>query len=258
MTAVPTANPRVVSIRCAMRHWIWIAVLCVSAAPVFAQAGENATLPLPPKLPPPGDGIPDLNGVWELPYTPDLERPFGGALPFTPLGADKYKTHLGGDDPHGYCQPTGPTRAFHSPFPFQLVQSAGMTVVLFEIDHNFRRIFTDGRPHPKDLDTTWYGDSIGHYEGSRLIVDTIGISDRSWLDTAGHQHSDKLHVTEVFEKTGPDSFTWTAAYDDPVYFTKPWSITLTAKRQKYDIMEMICTDNNQDIPHYITSKPKPQ
>jgi hypothetical protein len=126
-----------------------------------------------------------------------------------------------------------------------------MTVVLFEIDHNFRRIFTDGRPHPKDLDTTWYGDSIGHYEGNKLIVDTIGIS-------AGHQHSDKLHVTEAFEKTGPDSFTWTVTYNDPVYFTKPWSITLTAKRQKYDIMEMICTDNNQDIPHYITSKPKPQ
>lgn len=246
-----------------MRHLIWISVfvvvsLCLTSAPAFAQAGENATLPLPPKFPPPGDGIPDLNGVWEMPYTPDLERPFGGALPFTPLGADKYKTHLGGDDPHGYCQPTGPTRAFHSPFPFQLVQSAGMTVVLFEIDHNFRRIFTDGRPHPKDLDTTWYGDSIGRYEGNKLIVDTIGISDRSWLDTAGHQHSDKLHVTEVFEKTGPDSFTWTAAYDDPVYFTKPWSITLTAKRQKYDIMEMICTDNNQDIPHYITSRPKPQ
>ena len=133
-----------------------------------------------------------------------------------------------------------------------------MTVVLFEIDHNFRRIFTDGRTHPKDLDTTWYGDSIGHYEGNKLIVDTTGISDRSWLDTAGHQHSDKLHVTEVFEKTGPDAFTWNVTYNDPVYFTKPWSITLTAKRQKYDIMEMICTENNQDIPHYITSKPKPQ
>jgi hypothetical protein len=118
----------------------------------------------------------DFNGVWELPYTPDLSRAFGGPLPFTPLGEEKYKTHLGGDDPHGFCQPTGPTRAFHSPFPFQLVQSAGMTVVLFEIDHNFRRIFTDGRDHPKDLDTTWYGDSIGHYEGNKLTVDTIGIS----------------------------------------------------------------------------------
>jgi hypothetical protein len=48
--------------------------------------------------------------------------------------------------------------------------------------------------------------------------------DRSWLDTAGHQHSDKLHVSEAFAKTGPDTITWTATFDDPVYFTKPWTI----------------------------------
>jgi hypothetical protein len=237
--------------------WVSALTLAMCAALAMVAAAQNATLPLPPKMPPPGPDMPDFNGVWELPYTPDLERPFKGPLPLTPFGADKYKTHLGGDDPHGYCQPTGPTRAFHSPFPFQLVQSAGMLVVLFEIDHNFRRIFTDGRPHPQDLDLTWYGDSIGHYEGNKLLVDTIGISERSWLDTAGHQHSDKLHTTEVFEKTGPDTYTWTVTYNDPVYFTKPWSVTLAAKRQKYDIMEMICMDNNQDMPHYITSKPKP-
>ena len=231
--------------------WSW------ACAPAFAQAGDNAELPLPPQAPPPGSGIPDFNGVWQAPYTPDLSRPYGGPLPFTPLGADKFKSHLGGDDPHGYCQPTGPSRAFHSPFPFEIVQSAGMLTVLFEIDHTFRRIFTDGRPHPKDQDITWYGDSIGHYEGNALHVDTTGVSDRSWLDTAGHQHSDKLHITETFTKTGPDAIKWTVTYDDPVYFTKPWSISLDMKRQKYDIMEMICTDNNQDMPHYITSKPKP-
>jgi hypothetical protein len=234
-----------------------VAALCAIAVPAFGQAGENATLPLPPNPPPPGNGLPDFNGVWQMPYTPNLERPYGGALPFTPLGADKYKSHLGGDDPHGYCQPTGPTRAFHSPFPFEIVQSAGMITVLFEIDHTFRRIFTDGRGHPKDQDTTWYGDSVGNYDGNTLRVDTTGISERSWLDTAGHQHSDKLHVTETFTKTGPDTVKWTATYDDPVYFTKPWSVSLDMKRQKYDIMEMICTDNNQDMPHYITSRPKP-
>lgn len=228
------------------------------AALAFGQAGENATLPLPPNPPPPANGISDLNGVWQMPYTPNLERAYGAALPFTALGAEKYKTHLGGDDPHGFCQPTGPTRAFHSPFPFQIVQSAGMLTVLFEIDHTFRRIFTDGRAHPKDQDTTWYGDSIGHYEGNSLYVDTTGISDRSWLDTAGHQHSDRLHVTEVFTKTGPDTILWKVTYDDPVYFTKPWGVSLEMKRQKYDIMEMICTDNNQDMPHYITSKGKAQ
>ena len=225
--------------------------MCIAAA---GQASDNATLPLPPQAPPPGAGIPDLNGVWQAPYTADLSRAFGAALPFTAFGAEQFKNHLGGDDPHGFCQPTGPTRAFHSPFPFEIIQTAGMTTVLFEIDHTFRRIFTDGRPHPKGQDTTWYGDSIGRYEGNSLVVDTNGVSERSWLDTAGHQHSDKLHITESFAKMGPDIIQWTVTYDDTVYFTKPWSITLDMKRQKYDIMEMICTDNNQDIPHYITSK----
>jgi hypothetical protein len=231
-------------------------VFCVVRAIAAGQAGDNATLPLPPQIPAPGNGIPDLNGVWQAPYTPDLARAYGAALPFTPFGAEQFKNHLGGDDPHGYCQPTGPTRAFHSPFPFEIVQTAGMTTVLFEIDHTFRRIFTDGRGHPKGQDTTWYGDSIGRYEGNTLTVDTTGVSERSWLDTAGHQHSDKLHIAETFVKTDADNIKWTVTFDDTVYFTKPWSVSLNMKRQKYDIMEMICTDNNQDIPHYITSKPK--
>jgi hypothetical protein len=231
-------------------------VFCVVGAVAAGQAGDNATLPLPPQIPAPGNGIPDLNGVWQAPYTPDLARAYGAALPFTPFGAEQFKNHLGGDDPHGYCQPTGPTRAFHSPFPFEIVQTAGMTTVLFEIDHTFRRIFTDGRGHPKGQDTTWYGDSVGRYEGNTLTVDTTGVSERSWLDTAGHQHSDKLHIAETFVKRGADSIKWTVTFEDPVYFTKPWSVSLNMKRQKYDIMEMICTDNNQDIPHYITSKPK--
>lgn len=230
-----------------------IAGLCCLTLPAFGQAGENATLPLPPLPAPLGNGIPDLNGVWVLPYTPDLSRPLKGPIPFTPFGAEQFKNHLGGDDPHGFCQPTGPTRALHSPFPFQLIQTKGMVTLLFEIDHNFRRIFTDGREHPKDLDLTWYGDSVGKYEGDSLIVDTVSLSDRSWLDTAGHQHSDKLHITEKFTKTGADTFSWTVTYDDPVYFSKPWTVSLNAKREKYDIMEMICMDNNQDMPHYITS-----
>lgn len=230
-----------------------LGLLCLAAAPL---AGQNATLPLPPKITPPGGGLPDLNGVWVAPYTPNLEKPYGGPLPLTPFGAEKYRTHLGGDDPHGYCQPTGPTRAIYSPFPFEIVQTAGMTTILFEIDHNFRRIFTDGRGHPQDLDQTWWGDSAGRYEGNALRVDTIGLTERSWLDTAGHEHSNQLHITEVFEKTGADAIRWTATFDDPVYFTRPWSVTLSLKRQPYDIMEMICMDNNKDMPHYITSKSK--
>jgi hypothetical protein len=229
------------------------AIVFGTALSARAQAGEDARMPVPPTPPAPGN-LPDFNGVWVLPYTPDLTRAYGGPLPFTPFGAQQFKDHLGGDDPHGFCQPTGPSRAFHSPFPFEIVQYAGMTTILFEIDHNFMRIFTDGRGHPDDLDPQWWGHAIGKYEGNELIVDIAGISDRSWLDTAGHQHSDKMHLTEVFEKTGADTISWTVTIDDPVYFTKPWSVTLKGRREKYDIMEMICTDNNRDIPHYITSE----
>ena len=131
-----------------------------------------------------------------------------------------------------------------------------MLIVLFEIDHNFRRIFTDGRGHPDNLDHTWYGDSIGKYAGNALTADTIGLNDKTWLDTAGHQHSDQLRITETFTKTGPDSITWTVTYDDPVFYTKPVTFSLPMRRQKYDILEMICMENNLDIPHLITSQPK--
>jgi hypothetical protein len=229
-----------------------IFMLAVSA--VSAQGLSNATLPLPPNPPPLGAGIPDLNGIWQMPYTTDLTKPLGGPVPFTEYGKSVFQKHLGGDDPHGFCQPTGPTRAFHQPYPFQIVQTPGMVIVLFEIDHNFRRIFTDGRGHPPNVDFTWYGDSIGKYEGDTLRVDTIGLNEKTWLDTAGHQHSDKLHITETFTRTGPDTVKWTVTYDDPVFYTKPLTISLDMKRQKYDIMEMICMENNLDLPHFNTSQ----
>jgi len=228
------------------------AAVCLT--PAFA-IGQNAQLPLPPQAPPPGNGIPDMNGVWEKPSILDLQRYIGAPPPFTPYGAEVFKNHTGADDPTGFCQPSGPARIMNSPFPVQIVQTPTQVTFLFEMHHTFHRVFTDGRSHPKDLDTTWWGDSIGRYEGNKLIIDTTGISERSWLFTSGEQHSDQLHLTQVFEKTGPETMKFTATYDDPVFYTKPWSITFNFKRSKYDIMEMICTDNNRDIPHFITSSP---
>jgi len=239
-----------------MRSLLLVALLALLPAGGFGQGLNNATLPLPPAMPSPGNGIPDLNGIWVMPYTTDLTKPLGGPVSFTPHGAEVFKNHSDGDDPHGFCQPTGPTRAFHQPYPFQLVQTPGMLIVLFEIDHNFRRIFTDGRGHPDNLDHTWYGDSIGKYEGNTLIVDTIGLNEKTWLDTAGHQHSDQLRITETFTRIDRDNITWTVTYDDPVFYTTPITFSLPMRRQKYDILEMICMENNLDIPHFITSQPK--
>ena len=105
---------------------------------------------------------------------------------------------------------------------------------MFEYQSIWRAIYMDGRPHPDDVAEYPYfmGYSTGRWDGETLVVDTTGIDERSWLDTAGHEHSAKLRLTERFRKTGPDTMEWTATFDDPVFFTRPWSVTRTFKRGK--------------------------
>ena len=100
------------------------------------------------------------------------------------------------------------------------------------------------------------GHSVGRWEGNTLVVDTVGLNDRTWLDTAGHEHSDKLRVTERFEKEGA-TIKWTATFDDPVFFTKPWTITRTFTPGKREdrIMAYTCTDNNKDVQHLQPNQP---
>ena len=117
----------------------------------------------------------------------------------------------------------------------------------------------DGRGHPDDLADYPYfmGHSIGRWEGDTLVVDTQGIDERSWLDTAGHEHSAQLKLTERFKKTGPDTIQWTVTYEDPVYFTRPWSIDRTFTRGKPGdrVLPYTCNENNKDVEHLRPHQP---
>src|SRR5262245_60311451 len=94
---------------------------------------------------------PDLNGVWQGPYTPDLTRamPAGETVPFTPYGAERFKKVDPADNPDGFCLPVGPARGFQSPAPFQLVQNDDAIAVLFENQRIFRIFYLDGTKHPE-------------------------------------------------------------------------------------------------------------
>ena len=105
------------------------------------------------------------------------------------------------------------------------------------------------------------GDSTGHWEGDDLVVDTVGLKGPpwTWLDTAGHQHSDQLHVIERFHRT-PQNIEYEYNVDDPKMYSKPWTqrrilkpLELTA--QLPEIIEYSCTENNQDVQHLVTTKP---
>ena len=202
---------------------------------------------------------PDLSGFWVNQYTPNLSVALGGEPPFTAFGAERWRTVDTSKDPTAICLPVGPSRGFTAPFPFLLVQGADTIGILFEYQSIWRAIYMDGRTHPDDVAEYPYfmGHSVGRWEGSVLVVDTIGIDERSWLDTAGHEHSAKLRLTERFEKTGPDRMQWTVIYDDPVYFTRPWSITRTFTRGKPDdrLLPYTCNENNKDVEHLQPHQP---
>lgn len=229
-----------------------LALTVLFAAAAYGQAPTQINA-APYVDPAPVEGMPNFNGVWNVEYVPNVEALIGRPLPFTEAGQAAWDNRVLGDDPTGYCQPSGPARVFHTPFPIQIIQTRGQVTFLFEMLHSWHRVFTDGRSHPDPLGQAWWGHSIGHYEGNKLIVDTIGMNDRTWLYTSGVQHSDQLHLTQVFELTGPDTIRYTITYDDPAFFTEPWSVTSEFQRSEYDLLEYICTENNRDLDHFVTS-----
>lgn len=199
---------------------------------------------------------PDLNGVWQAPYTPNLEQAFGRELPFTAHGAERWKEVDTAQDPTGQCLPVGPARGIQAPMPFQIVQTPTLVTILFEYQRTFRIIYLDGRKRLPDQDPEWFGHSVGRWEGNTLVVETTDITHRTWLDTAGHEHSDKLKLTERFQKVADDNITWSVTFDDPVFFKQPWTVTRPLKRQDTMIMSYSCEENEKDRPHLVPTKKK--
>ena len=194
---------------------------------------------------------PDFSGIWAA-NAADISTILspGEEISFTAYGAERYKKVDMANSPSYKCLPYGPTRGLQATNPFQIMQSPDVFAVITEhID--YRLIYTDGRRHPEDiLDyPEWMGHSIGRWEGDTLVVDTIGMREETWLDTAGFEHSDKLHLTERFQKTGPDNFRLTVTVEDPVFFTKPFTYTRVARRLGKDVrlMPARCADNENSL-----------
>ena len=138
-----------------------------------------------------------------------------------------------------------------TPFPFQIFQLPDRVLFLYEGGaHVWREIFTDGRPHPKDPNPTFLGDSIGHWEGDTLVVDAIGFNDKTWLDQDGHPHTEALHVIERYTRTDEMTLRYEATIDDPDTYAAKWTTAYTIPWQPgAELSEYICQENNQDVTH---------
>jgi hypothetical protein len=196
----------------------------------------------------------DLSGIWmerENTITFSPQEP-----PFQHWAEEKYKNAKPGygpratsdsQDPILSCLPPGVPRIMLIPFPMQVAQIPGEVLMLFEYDYNVRHIHMDRHEHPKDLDLTWMGDSIGSWDGNTLVVDTVGLNDKTWLDQVGHPHSDALHVVERLRRTDRDTLEDDVTIDDPKAYTKPWSGKQIFKRRPtWHLLEYVCTDKTGD------------
>jgi hypothetical protein len=143
-----------------------------------------------------------------------------------------------------HCLPDGMPGMMVAPLSFEFLLAPGHVVVLSE-DGEVRRIYTDGRPHPKDLDQTFSGHSIGHWEGNTLVVDTVGMLPQAQLFVGLHI-TDKTHVSEHIFLRNPRSIQIDTTVTDSEMFTKPFHYTRTYKHNDAGMTEYVCEQNNRD------------
>ena len=181
-------------------------------------------------------GKPDLSGIWMQ----DRGSWVIDRLPFTPAGAAKHASKRAPNAVEA-CTLHYFGQIITGPLPVEILQTADRVTLLYENDHEVRRVFMDGRGHPKDLDPTTMGHSIGRWEGATLVIDTVGLRE-GWFRPEGVPYTGKAHVIEKLTlDQGGDKIRVTLTLEDPEYYAKPVEVTREFKRmQGGEILEDLC------------------
>jgi len=154
------------------------------------------------------------------------------------------------ESPLPHCLPVGMPLVEMAPAPYKIIQTHGLTFMLYERDTTFRQVYTDGRKLPGDPQPSWLGYSVGKWQGDSLVVDTIGFNDRGWLDARGHTHSEALHLTERFHRIDFGHMEVQLTFDDPQTYTRPFTIKLKQRLlPDTDLLESFCAENEKDATH---------
>jgi hypothetical protein len=154
----------------------------------------------------------------------------------------------GYDDPTAHCFVAGVPRSLYTPSPYQIIQTSNYIVFLME-RMSWRIVPLDGRAHLPDNVRLWQGDSVGHWEGDVLVIDTTNMNGKTWLNEVGEVVSYAEHVVERFIPTAANQITYRATITDPVAYTKPWTIEIPMNRQNEELLEVACHEDNEDLAH---------
>jgi hypothetical protein len=235
---------------------VGVLLLLPVIAPPAAGQQKAAKATKAPSGPAPrlANGKPDFGGVWQSPRMADVTQDMPCCkgvkeLPFTPWGKQQWQSYdAEKGDYAGSCLPFGLLRSVGGPHPIQIIQNDKYIAMLYEQNSWFHVTPIDGRPHPKDPEPTWFGDSVGRWDGDTLIIDTIAFNGKTKIDTIGHPHSDQLHTIERFRRTDLGHIDYVLTIDDPKTYTKPWdSVRTWTLRPEWEIMEYSCEENNKSL-----------
>jgi len=242
-------------------------------ATITALALTTALIAAPKRTPDPrqplprtADGKPSFDGIWQASGSAaaDLQDHaarynmlagrsvvLGVEIPYQPSAGRKKAENFQNRqkaDPLAQCYMPGVPRIMYMDFPFQIFQTPQAVAIAFEWSLDYRLIYTDGSPHPADLDS-WMGDSRGRWEGDTLVVDVRNYNDKTWFDMAGDFHSDALHVVERYRMTDPDTIQYEATIEDSKVFTKPWTISIPLHRRtdRDRLFEYSCQSEAEEV-----------
>src|SRR5215469_14839223 len=221
--------------------------------PRTADGKPNLSAPAPRTA----DGKPDLSGMWRPEvnaYRFDVIQDLKDEGVFRPQAEAVFLKRVAEfrhDDPVTLCLPGGPSEMLNT--MYRVVQSPTVMALLYESGTGrYRQIYLDGRKLPQDPNPTWLGYSVGHWDDDTLVVESTGFNDRSWLDRAGHPHSENLRVTERFRRVNFGHMQFQITFDDPQTLTKPLSISLELNyAPDTEMLETVCNEDERDTVRLV-------
>lgn len=199
----------------------------------------------------------DFSGIW-IGHGKAMDTLSNNPPPMTAWAKARYdaaKPGIGpraqplGNDPMMSCDPVGfPRIAFKNAYPMEFVQTKDRLIQFFDYFYTYRTIYLDGRQLPEHPEPTWYGYSVGHWDGNTLIVESTGFNDKSWLDSDAHPHSDQMRIEERFQRVDHDTVKTTMTLTDPKAYTEPWvSEVKTWKLSPKEVMrEDLCVPSEEE------------
>jgi len=237
--------------------------LCgLAAASAIALCGLSAhAVEAPPRVADPGlrdarvpASVPNISGVWEMERYGLRIAPEKGDPPWRPWAKKVFEDRAAAEaagrpmwDPTAACYGSGMPRLLTVGYPIEIIQTPDSVVFLYESQHVFRVVRMNAKH--QDVEPTFMGDGVGHWEGDTLVIDTIHLSPRQQIDERGTPMTEQMHLVERIRKIDDTTMENVFTINDPGAYTAPWTVRRTYKfSPETRFLDYVCEENNRNPP----------